>query len=101
MPNRELAGSDVHCRESVCVKPIPLTQQLVWADALASDAAQDACPRQVPTNAAGACADCDEVWIKSIGSGRYREQSCQQPREGTFAATLLRLMQDEARSAGY
>jgi hypothetical protein len=93
-------GVDIACREGICVRPIDLKEQLDWETVVASLAHQDACPPK-NTDSVTVCGDCEQIWIKTTTQGRYREQSCQQPRAGTSVDAVLGLMKRSARAAGY
>ena len=84
------AGPEVSCRDGVCVKPVDITERRDW-NAVARLALENACPtdRDGPVHV---CADCDQVWIKTMAGGRYQEQSCPSPRPDTPAAALLQLL---------
>jgi hypothetical protein len=100
VPDRRPKGPDVLCRDGICVKPINLLDQLDWKDVVASLANQNACPPKNP-DVVTVCGDCEQIWIKTVADGRYREQSCQMPGVDTAAGALLELMKKSARAAGY
>jgi hypothetical protein len=99
-PSRRPAGNDIACRDGICVKPIDLKEQLDWAAVVETLAQQNACSLTNTDRVIG-CGDCEQVWIKTVRDGRYREQSCQEPSAGTSADTLLQLMKKSAHAAGY
>lgn len=99
-PGLRPAGAGITCRERVCVRSIDLEQQLDWAAVVETLALQNACSLRNTDGLIG-CADCEQVWIKTMKEGTYREQSCQEPSAGTSADTLLQLMKRSARAAGY
>jgi hypothetical protein len=82
------SGSDVVCRDNVCVRPIAMTQQGDWAATLDRLTADDACPPMGPSF----CADCAHVWIKTKANNKYREQSCNAPGPETPAGAARQLM---------
>jgi hypothetical protein len=94
-PARRPTGDDITCTDDVCVRPLELKEQLDWGAVFESLAQQYACGLTTGTVVA-VCGDCDQVWIKTIAQGRYREQSCQMPAAGTAAATLLQFMRRAA-----
>lgn len=99
---RQPEGLDIVCRDGICVRPIDIKEQRDWGEVVASLAHQNACPTKNPdVFGAGACGDCEQIWIKTAADGRYREQSCQEPGSDTAAGALLQLMKRSARAAGY
>jgi hypothetical protein len=97
-PSRQPTGPDVVCRNGICVLPIPLSDQRNWNDVVDRLAWQNACPPRSP-DIVTQCGDCDQIWIKTIANGKYREQSCQAPTSETIAGDLLELMKASAQSA--
>lgn len=93
-PSSRPTGSDIICRDGICVRPIGVGQQRDWGEVLESLAVQDACPQQGPPF--GVCGDCDHVWIKSKANNKYREQSCNMPKPETPAGAVLLLMKTAA-----
>jgi len=94
VPSRQPAGPAVVCRDAICVLQIGLTDQRNWNDVVVRLTSQDACP---PLD--GVCFDCEQIWIKTVASGKYREQSCQEPPSWTLARELLDLMKASAQAA--
>lgn len=89
-PQQRPTGSDVFCRDGICVRPIGITEQHEWGEIL--EALKDACPEIT----LGFCADCEDVWIKTKTNNIYREQSCNAPKPETPARTVLQLMMGAA-----
>ena len=87
-PSQRPTGSDIVCRDGICVRPIGITKQPDWGEVI-ENLALDAC-REGPL--APVCADCEHIWIKTKTNNTYREQSCNMPRPETPAGALLRLM---------
>jgi hypothetical protein len=82
----------IKCIERVCVAETSIEQRLDWESLVTSVATADPCPPLRP-DVVGGCADCLQIWIKTFVDGRYLEQSCQQPAEGTIARQLVELLQ--------
>ncbi len=97
-PGRQPSGSGVECRDGVCVKGIALKEQRDWGQIVAILASQDACPKDKAAPVV-VCGDCDQIWIKTVVDGKYREQSCQLPGPETVAGQLLELMKTSAGAA--
>jgi hypothetical protein len=91
-------GSDIVCRDGICVRPIVLSEQQNWEETLGSLAHQDACPKH-PDDVAIFCADCPHIWIKTKADGKYRERSCNIPGPETPAGALMLLMNTAATAA--
>jgi hypothetical protein len=91
-PRNRPTGSDVVCREGVCVRPIGLEEHLDWGE-VAQSLAFDAC-RQDPLPPV--VVDAEHAWIKTKADNVYREQSCNVPAPESPAGTLLRLMKAAA-----
>jgi hypothetical protein len=93
-PRQRPVGSDIVCRDGICVRPIGMAEQQDWREVVEA-LALDACPREGPREGKpppGPCADCEEVWIKTKVGDTYREQSCNEPKLETPAGEILRLM---------
>ena len=85
-PSQQPTGSDIACREGICVRPIGMAEQGDWAEVV-KGLALDACRQGL---IAPVCADCEHVWIKTKTDGTYREQSCNVPKPETPAGAVLR-----------
>jgi hypothetical protein len=96
-PARQPGPSDL-CHDGICVRPVDINEQRDWKEILAALAHQEACPSKKPEMVA-VCADCEQIWIKTMTDGKYREQSCQEPGPETPVGALFRLMQTAARAA--
>jgi hypothetical protein len=90
-PGGQPSGSGIVCRDGVCVRPIEIKEKRDWGQVLSSLAYQDACPIRSRGIVSG-CADCEQIWIKTIADANYREQSCQQPSPETLAGAMLEVM---------
>lgn len=90
-PRTRPAGSDVVCRDGICVRPVVTEGQHEWEDVVRGLAA-DACGQRVP----GGCVHCDHVWIKIRNDTTYREHSCNMPPPESPAGTILRFMKSAA-----
>ena len=95
-PGHQPQGDAIASRDRICVKPIPITERRDWEQGLTVLATANAC-----SPSAGVCADCEPLWVKTSVNGQYQEQSCPQPRPDSLVGTLLLLMKESARSAGY
>jgi hypothetical protein len=91
-PSQQPTGSDIVCRDGICVRPLGMTEQRDWGEVV-ENLALDAC-RQGPLSPV--CADCEHVWIKTKINKTYREQSCNMPMPETPAGAVLRLMKTAA-----
>lgn len=99
-PAHRPQGPDIACRDGVCVRPLEINVEREWREIVNDLANNDACPPRF-SDVVVICGDCDQLWIKTVANGRYREQSCQLPAPDTLAGSLLAFMKQAARAAGY
>ena len=94
-PSRRPTGSDIVCRDGICVRPVSVTPQRDLGEVLESLAIQDACPQSSRTFGFF-CADCDHIYIKTKADNKFREQSCNAPKPDTPAGAVMLLMKTAA-----
>jgi hypothetical protein len=98
-PAHRPQGPDIACRDGVCVRPFDINVERDWRELVIDLANNDACPPR-DSGSLVICGDCDQLWIKTVANGKYREQSCQVPPPDTLAASLLEFMK-KARAFTY
>jgi hypothetical protein len=86
-----IRDGDIRCPKDLCVGTVAIAQRLDWESMVTTLATTDPCPPLRP-DIISICGDCLQLWIKTFVNGRYLEQSCQAPLEGTLARQLIELL---------